>query len=76
MVKLSFHLGILCLPSLLPLSIIFLLFSLIISFLLTNKTNFKKIRWNLSLLIIYILMIISSLKALYINPLLEDTQTK
>ncbi len=70
--QLSFHLGILCLPSLLPISIIFLLFALCASFKV-NKINFKNDKWNLSLLIIYILIIISSLKALFINPTLEDT---
>ena len=54
--QLSFHLGILCLPSLLPISIIFLLFALGISFFI-KKISFKNDKWNLSLLIIYILMI-------------------
>ena len=70
--QLSFYLGILCLPSLLPFSIIFLLLALSISFSI-KKINFINDKWNLSLLIIYILIIISSLRALSINPLLENT---
>ena len=70
--NLNFHLGVLCLPSVFPLSMIFLLVSLIIS-LLTNKINFKRDKWNLALLIIYILMIFSSLNALYINPIIEHS---
>jgi len=70
--ELSFQLGVLFLPSLFPLSIIFLLFALIISFLKT-KINFNKDKWNLALLIIYILMIISSLNALLLNPIVENT---
>ena len=68
--NLNFHLGVLCLPSVFPLSMIFLLVSLIIS-LLTNKINFKRDKWNLALLIIYILMIISSLNALFLNSIVE-----
>ena len=69
---LNFHLGILFLPSLFPLSIIFLLFALIIS-LINYKIDFKRDKWNLTLLIIYILMIISSINALYINPVIENS---
>ena len=70
--QLSFNLGILCLTSLLPVSIIFLLLALGISFFI-KKISFKKDKWNLSLLIIYILMIISSIRALSINSLLDAT---
>ena len=45
---LNFHLGILFLPSLFPLSIIFLLFALIIS-LINYKIDFKRDKWNLTL---------------------------
>lgn len=70
--QLSFNLGILCLPSLLPVSIIFLLLALGISFFI-KKISFKDDKWNLFLLIIYILMIISSIRALSINSLLDAT---
>ena len=68
--QLSFYLGILCLTSLLPISIIFLLLALSIS-LFKNRINFINDKWNLALLIIYILMIISSLNAFSISSILE-----
>ena len=68
--QLSFNLGILCLTSLLPISIIFLLLALSIS-LFKRRINFINDKWNLALLIIYILMIISSLNSFSISSILE-----
>ena len=64
--QLSFNIGVLLISSVLPISIIFLLFSLIISISI-KKIKFIKDRWNLLLLVSFVLILLSSIRSLVEN---------
>ena len=64
--QLSFNLGVFFISSVLPLSIIFLLISLILSISL-NKIKIISDKWNLTLLISFGLILLSSINSLIEN---------
>lgn len=73
--EISFFSGIFCLPSLQTLSFAFLFFSLITS-LIFNKVNFTKDKWNITLLISFSLIVVSSINSLFINPSTINNSSK
>ena len=66
-----FDIGIIFLPSLLPISLILLFIALIIS-LSFNRISLIKDKWNFILLIAIALIIFSSINALLFNPLVKS----
>ena len=62
------------LPSLLPIGLILLLISLLISLSL-NKLNFKTDIWNQTLLLVSGIIIFNSINIILFNPLVDNIDT-